>query len=165
VVGAAASCAGLATYADPAQGAVTISASRPRLVVLARVLKPATAIAPGDRVNRALTLTARGRGFRRLLLTVKTKNASLLTGRDAGLRLSIRRCTRRWVRRRSAYACPGRASVVLRPTPVVGRRRLAHAAIGRGKKMFLLLTLAMPAAAGNEFQNQTSTLVYRFTGS
>jgi spore coat-associated protein N len=167
VVGAAASCAGLSTYADPAsaRAAVAISAARPRLVVLGRVLDPAKSVAPGDRVNRALTLTARGRGFRRLVLTVKTKKASRLTGRDGGLRLTIRRCTKRWARSQSGYACPGRTSTVLKTVPVVGRRRLAHGAVRRGKKLFLLVTLVLPSAAGNEFQNQTSTLVYRFTGS
>jgi hypothetical protein len=165
VVGAAASCAGLATYADPARGAVAISATRPRLVVLGRALEPARAIAPGDRVDRTLTLTARGRGFRRLVLAVKTKNASALTLRDAGLQLSITRCTKRWARSRSGYACRGSRDVVLKPVPVLGRRRLAHASLGRGKRLFLLVTVALPSAAGNEFQNQTSTLVYRFTAS
>jgi hypothetical protein len=167
VVGAAASCAGLATYADPeaAQGAVAIRQGRPRLVAVARVLAPAKAVAPGDRVSRTLTLTARGHGFRRLALAVTTKKASLLTGRQAGLRLSITRCTKPWVRGRSGYACRGRASVVLKPAPVAGRRRLVHASVARGKKLFLLLTLALPSSAGNDFQNQTSTLAYRFTGS
>ena len=54
---------------------------------------------------------------------------------------------------------------MLKTGPVVGRRRLAHASVRRGKRMFLLVTLVLPSGAGNEFQNQTSTLVYRFTGS
>jgi hypothetical protein len=166
VVGAAASCAGLATYADPvaARGAVVIRSSRPELVTLGRVLQPASTIAPGDRVSRTLTLTARGRGFRRLELNVSAKQASLLTRRAEGLRLTISRCTKRWRRARLGYACRGKARLIFKPVPVLGRRRLSRTSVKRGQKLFLLLTLALPAEAGNAVQNQTSTLVYRFTG-
>jgi hypothetical protein len=166
VVGAAASCAGLATYADPlsARGAIAIRASRPKLVAMARVLVPATTIAPGDRVSRTLALKARGHSFRRLTLTVTTKKASLLTDRTLGLRLKVSRCGKQWRRNRSGYACRSRVHMVLKPGPVLGRRKLAHASIKRGKKLFLLLTLTLPASADDTFQRQTSTLVYRFSG-
>jgi hypothetical protein len=164
VVGAAASCAGLATYADPlaARGAIAIRSSRPALVAMGRVLQPARAIAPGDRVSRTLVLAARGRRVRQLTLAVTTKRASLLTDRAEGLRLTISRCARRWHRGRSGYACRGRARVILKPVPVLGRRKLPHASIRRGKKLFLLLTLTLAAGADNTFEHQKSTLVYRF---
>jgi hypothetical protein len=166
VVGAAASCAGLATYADPVsvRGATAIHSSRPHLVAMTRVLQPISTIAPGDRVSRTLTLHARGRGFRRLRLTVKSKGVSMLTDRAQGLRLTISRCAKRWRTRRSGYTCRGKAKLVLKPGPVLGRRKLSRASIKRGKKLFLLLTLVLPADAGNTFQHQRSTLVYRFVG-
>jgi spore coat-associated protein N len=165
VLGAAASCAGLGTYADPlaARGATAIRSSRPQLVAMARVLQPAMTIAPGDRVSRTLVLRARGRGFRRLTLTVTTKRGSLLTDRAQGLRLTISRCARQWRRWRSGYTCRGRARVILKPAPVLGRRKLTHASIRRGRKLFLLLKLTLPANADNTLQNQSSTFVYRFT--
>jgi hypothetical protein len=165
-VGAASSCAGFATFADPvaARGTIAIRPDRPRLVAVARVLQQATAIAPGDGVSRTLVLTARGRGFRRLTLSVTTKRASLLAGRAQGLRLTISRCAKQWRRGRSGYRCRGRARVIVKPVPVLGRRTLAGASVRRDKKLFLLLTLTLPKSAGNAFQKQTSTLVYRFTG-
>ena len=167
VVGAAASCAGLATYADPvpARGALAIRSSRPQLVAVGRVLKSATTIAPGDRVSRTLLLRARGRRVRRLTLTVRAKEASLLTNRARGLRLTISRCAKKWRRRGSGYTCRGKAQVILKPSPVLGSRKLPRSSIRRGKKLFLLLRLTLPANAGNTFQNQTSTLVYRFIAS
>ena len=165
VLGAAASCAGLSTFADPvaARATITIRSNHPRLIALGRVLQPARMMAPGDRVSRRLTLIARGRGFRRLRLSVTAREASLLTDRAQGLRLTISRCARQWHHERTGYSCRGRARAILKPIPVLGRRRLAGASIRRGRKLFLLLTLSLPAAADNTFQNQTSTLVYRFT--
>jgi hypothetical protein len=166
VLGAAASCAGLGTFADPASARGTLSigaGTRPHLIALARVLQPAT-VAPGDKVSRTLVLTARGRGFRRLSLTVTARGASLLTNRATGLRLSITRCAEKWRRGGGRYLCRGKAKVVLKPMPVLGRKKLASASIKRGKKLFLLLTLALPAGGGNEFQHKQSTLTYKFTG-
>ena len=164
VLGAAASCAGLSTFADPvaARATITIRSSRPQLVALGHVLDPARTIAPGDRISRTLILTARGRSFRRLALSVKAKETSLLTDRAEGLRLTIRRCAKRWDRRKSGYTCRGKARVILKPAPVLGRRVLSGVSIKRGRKLFLLLTVTLPAAADNTFQHQTSTLVYRF---
>jgi hypothetical protein len=165
VLGAAASCAGLGTFADSASARGTWSidtASRPRLVVSSRGLQPATTVAAGDRVSRTLVLTARGRGFHRLDLSVTAKKASLLTNRASGLRLSITRCGTQWRRSKGRYMCRRKAKVVSKAAPVLGRRKLA-ASIKRGKKLFLLLTLTLPAGDGNELQQQRSTLVYRFT--
>ena len=121
-------------------------------------------MAPGDRVSRRLTLAARGRGFRRLTLRVTARKASLLSSR-AGLRLTITRCARQWRRGGSGYTCRGKAKVILKPVLVLGHRKLTGTSIRRGKKLYLLLTVTLPAAADNTFQNQTSTLVYRFIAS
>jgi hypothetical protein len=167
VLGAAASCAGLGTFADPASARGTLSigtGARAHLIALARVLQPATKVAPGDRVSRAVTLTARGRSFRRLDLKITAKNASLLMNRATGLRVSISRCAKQWRRTGERYLCRGKAKIVLKPVPVLGSRRLPAASIKRGKKLFLLVTLTFPAGAGNEFQHQQSTLTYKFTG-
>jgi len=166
VLGAAASCAGLGTFADPASAKVplTIHVGRPQLAAVTRVLQPAALVAPGDRINRTLVLTARGHGFRRLDLTVTAKRASLLTDKASGLRLSISRCPKQWRRGSGRYLCGSKAKVVLKPVPVLGRRKLPAASIKRGNKLFLLLTLTLPAASGNQLQNQQSTLAYKFTG-
>jgi hypothetical protein len=167
VLGAAASCAGLSTFADPAsaRGTVAIDVrAAPKLVALARVLQPTTTLAAGDRINRTLVLTARGRSFHLLDLKVTTKQASLLTDRALGLRLSIARCAKKWRGGGGRYICRGKAKVVLKPVPVLGHRKLAAASIKRGKKLFLLLTLSLPGTAGNELERQQSTLVYKFTG-
>ena len=166
VLGAAASCAGLGTFADPASARGTLSiegGARPHLIALARVLQPATTVAPGDRVSRTLTLTARGRSFRRLDLKITAKGAPLLMNRATGLRVSISRCARQWRRAGGRYLCRGKAKIVLKPVPVLGHRKLPAASIKRGKKLFLLVTLTLPAGAGNELQHQQSRLVYRFT--
>jgi hypothetical protein len=109
-------------------------------------------------------LTARGRGFRRLDLAVTAKQASLLTDKASGLRLSISRCAKQWRRGAGRYLCRGKAKIVLKAVPVLGKRKLAAASIKRGKKLFLLLTLTLPASAGNQLQQQRSTLVYKFIG-
>ena len=165
VLGAAASCSGLATFADPvaAPAGLHIDSRPPRAVAVARVLRTATAIAPGDRVSRPLVLKARGRGIRRLRLAVRAKPRTLLTARAQGLRLTIRRCPGKWQRKGSSYTCRGRTKTVLRGSPVLGRHRLAHVATKRGKRLFLLLTLTLPASADNTFQHQRTKLVYTFT--
>jgi len=167
VLGAAASCSGRATFTDAvaAPTALRIDASaRPRLIVLAPVLQPATAVAPGDRISRALVLTARRRGFKRLSLTVEAKKASLLTDRAQGFRLAIARCAKQWRRTGTRYTCRGETKVVLTPSPALGRRRLVRVSLRRGKRLYLLLTLTLPGGAGNSLQGLKTTLVYRFTG-
>jgi hypothetical protein len=165
VLGAAASCSGLATFADPvaASASLHVDSRRPRAVAVNRVLRIATAIAPGDRVSRTLVLKASGRKIRRLRLAVRARPPSLLTARAQGLRLTVRRCPRKWSRKGSGYSCSGRTRTVLGLSPVLGRHKLAHVATRRGKRLFLLLTLTLPKNAGNTFQHERTKLVYTFT--
>jgi hypothetical protein len=146
--------AGLAT------GAERIDNRRPsgRVRVVGAKLRPASALAAGDRVQRVLELKTGGRRGARLIVTAR--RASPLTDPKLGMRLKIERCPKAWRAKSKVFTCPARATVSLPDGPAVGIHKLRKLS-GKGKN-HLRLTLAIPQAASNALQGQSAALVYSF---
>jgi len=180
VLGAAASIAGLGTFATftsstsashtVASGTVTIAlgatgASTNRLNI------GASAIAPGDTLQRSVDLINQGSlDLASVTLTTSATTSSLLdTDTTNGLQMVIDKCSAAWTESGPpyAYTCGGTTSSVLASRAVIGST-LALANLGSltaGATDHLRVTLALPGTAGNTLQNQSSTISYTFNGT
>jgi predicted ribosomally synthesized peptide with SipW-like signal peptide len=182
VVSAAASIAGLGTYAtftsstsasqSVSSGTVTIAlgatgASTNRLTV------GASNIAPGDSIQRSVDLINQGSiDLASITLTTSATASSLLdTDAADGLQMVIDKCSVPWTEGGTApaytYTCSGTISTVLASRAVIGSN-LSLSNLGsltNGTTDHLRVTLSFPSAAPNSFQNQSSTIQYTFTGT
>ena len=180
LLGAAASIAGLGTFATftsttsanhtVASGTVTIAlgatgASTNRLTV------GATAIAPGDTLQRSVDLINQGSlDLASITLTTTASPTSLLdSDGTSGLQMVIDKCSVAWTESGPpyTYTCSGSTSSVLTTRAVIGSglaltnlTSLTSAATDH-----LRVTLTFPSGAGNTFQNLSSTITYAFTGT
>ena len=182
IVAAAASIAGLGTYAtftsstsasqSVSSGTVTIAlgatgAATNRLTV------GASNIAPGDTIQRSVDLLNSGSiDLSGITLTTSASPSSLLdTDATNGLQMSIDRCSNAWTEGGTApaytYTCSGSTSTVLASRSVVGSNLTLSnlTALTNGVTDHLRVTLSFPSAAPNSFQNQSSTIQYTFTGT
>ena len=180
VLGAAASIAGLGTYATwtsttsqshtIATGTVTISlgatgASTNRLNI------GASGLVPGDTIQRSVDLTNSGSiDLASVTLTTTASPSSLLdTDATNGLQMVIDKCSQAWTEAGPpyTYTCGGTTSSVLASRAVIGSNLALSnlSALTAGSTDHLRVTLSLPSAAGNTFQNQSSTLTYAFTGT
>ena len=180
LLGAAASIAGLGTFATftsttsanhtVASGTVTIAlgatgASTNRLTV------GATALAPGDTMQRSVDLINQGSiDLASITLTTTASPTSLLdTDATNGLQMVIDKCSVAWTESGPpyTYTCSGSTSAVLATRAVIGST-LALTNLGSltsGVTDHLRVTLTFPSGAGNTFQNLSSTITYAFTGT
>jgi predicted ribosomally synthesized peptide with SipW-like signal peptide len=181
-VATAASLAGLGTYASftstasqshsVTTGTVTIAlgatgASTNRLNV------NATSVAPGDTIQRSFDLTNSGSlDLASITLTTTATTSSLLdTDATNGLQMVIDRCSAAWTESGSSpaftYSCSGSTSTVVASRAVIGSNlSLSNlTATTNGATDHLRLTLSLPSAADNTFQNKSSTISYAFTGT
>jgi spore coat-associated protein N len=180
LLGAAASIAGLGTFATftsttsanhtVASGTVTIAlgatgAPTNRLTV------DATALAPGDTIQRSVDLINQGSlDLASITLTTSASPTSLLDSDSAnGLQMVIDRCSVAWTESGPpyTYTCSGSTSSVLASRPVIGSN-LALSNLGSlisAATDHLRVTLTFPSGAGNSLQNQSSTITYTFTGT
>jgi spore coat-associated protein N len=180
VLGAAASIAGLGTFATftsttsanhtVASGTVTIAlgatgASTNRLNV------NATAIAPGDTIQRSVDLINQGTlDLASVTLTTTASPSSLLDSDTSnGLQMVIDKCSVAWTESGPpyTYACSGSTSSVLASRPVLGSTLTLSnlTSLTAGATDHLRVTLTFPSGAGNSLQNQSSTITYSFTGT
>jgi spore coat-associated protein N len=180
VLGAAAGIAGLGTFATftsttsashtVASGTVTIGlgatgASTNRLNV------NATAIAPGDTIQRSVDLINQGTlDLASVTLTTTASPSSLLdTDATNGLQMVIDRCSAAWTESGPpyTYTCSGSTSTALASRAVIGSNlSLSNlTATTAGNTDHLRVTLTFPSGAGNTLQNQSSTISYAFTGT
>jgi spore coat-associated protein N len=180
ILGAAASIAGLGTYATftsstsqshtISSGTVTIAlgatgASTNRLNI------GASALAPGDTIQRSADLTNSGSlDLASVTLTTTASPSSLLdTDTTNGLQMVIDKCSQAWTESGPpyTYTCGGTTSTVLASRAVIGSS-LALSNLGSttaGATDHLRVTLTLPSGAGNTLQNQSSTISYAFTGT
>lgn len=180
VLGAAASIAGLGTFATftsttsanhtVASGTVTIAlgatgASTNRLNI------GASALAPGDTIQRSVDLINQGSlDLASTTLTTSASPSSLLdTDSTNGLQMAIDKCSVAWTESGPpyTYTCSGSTSSVLASRAVIGGT-LALSNLGSlisGATDHLRVTLTFPSGAGNTLQNQSSTVTYAFTGT
>jgi spore coat-associated protein N len=135
-----------------------------------RVTIPATAVAPGDTVERAVDLQTGGSVAAAAAALTTTATTSSLLDSDAGdgLKLVVDRCSEGWTESEPApgvytYSCAGTASTVLASTPViVSDAALADIDLDGGVN-HLRVTLTLPVSAGNEFQGLSSVVEYTFS--
>jgi predicted ribosomally synthesized peptide with SipW-like signal peptide len=180
ILGAAASIAGLGTYATftsttsqshtIASGTVTIAlgstgASTNRLNI------GASGLAPGDTIQRSVDLINSGTlDLASITLTTTASPSSLLdTDTTNGLQMVIDKCSVAWTESGPpyTYTCGGTTSSVLASRAVIGSG-LSLSNLGAttaGATDHLRVTLTLPSGAGNTLQNQSSTITYAFTGT
>jgi spore coat-associated protein N len=180
VLGAAASIAGLGTYATftsttseshaISSGTVTIAlgatgASTNRLNI------GASGVAPGDTIQRSVDLTNSGSlDLASVTLTTTASPSSLLdTDAANGLQMVIDKCSVAWTESGPpyTYTCGGSTSSVVASRAVIGSN-IALSNLGAttaGATDHLRVTLTLPSGAGNTLQNQSSTISYAFTGT
>jgi spore coat-associated protein N len=180
VLGAAASIAGLATFAtftSSTSASHTISSGTVTIALGAtgastnRLNIGASAIAPGDTIQRSVDLTNSGSlDLASVTLTTSASPSSLLdTDASNGLQMVIDRCSQAWTESGPpyTYTCSGTTSLVLASRAVIGSN-LALSNLGSttaGATDHLRVTLTLPSGAGNTLQNQSSTITYTFTGT
>jgi predicted ribosomally synthesized peptide with SipW-like signal peptide len=180
LLGAAASIAGLGTYAtftSSTSASHTVSSGTVTIALGAtgaptnRLNIGASAIAPGDTLQRSVDLINQGSlDLASITLTTAATASSLLdTDATNGLQMVIDKCSVAWTEAGPpyTYTCSGSTSTVLASRAVVGSG-LALSNLGSltaGATDHLRVTLTLPGAAGNTFQSQSSTISYTFNGT
>ena len=180
ILGAAASISGLGTFATftsstsashtVSSGTVTIAlgatgASTNRLTV------DATAIAPGDTIQRSVDLINQGTlNLASVTLTTAATTSSVLdTDATNGLQIVVDKCSAAWTESGPpyTYTCSGSTSSVLTTRAVIqsGVALSNLNSLTAGSTDHLRVTLTLPSGAGNSFQNKSSTIQYTFTGT
>ena len=183
IVGVTASVAGLGTFAtftSSTSASQSISTGTVTIALGAagpanRLTVNATAVAPGDTMQRAFNLANTGTidlAAAPTLTTTASPSSLLDTDTTDGLQMTLDRCDVPWTESGSApaytYTCSGTTSAVLASRPVIGAAlalsNLSDLATA-GTTAHLRLTLSLPTPAGNTFQGLSSTLTYTFTGT
>ena len=180
VLGAAASIAGLGTYATwtsttsenhtISSGTVTITLGATGAATN-RLNVGASALAPGDTIQRSVDLTNSGSiDLAGVTLTTTASPSSLLdTDATNGLQMVVDKCSVAWTEAGPpyTYTCSGSTSSVLASRAVIGSN-LSLSNLGvtaPGATDHLRVTLTLPSGAPNTLQNQSSTITYAFTGT
>jgi predicted ribosomally synthesized peptide with SipW-like signal peptide len=180
VLSAAASIAGLGTFAtftSTTSASHTISSGTVTIGLGAtgaatnRLNVNATAIAPGDTIQRSVDLINQGTlDLASITLTTTATTSSLLdTDTTNGLQMAIDKCSVAWTESGPpyTYTCSGSTSTVLASRAVIGSN-LSLSNLGSltaGATDHLRVTLTFPSGAPNSLQNQSSTISYAFTGT
>jgi predicted ribosomally synthesized peptide with SipW-like signal peptide len=133
----------------------------------------ATAIAPGDTMQRSVDLSNTGTVDLAsvTLTTTATASSALDTDATNGLQMTIDQCSQAWtesgVSPAFTYTCGGSTSSVLASRAIIGSGvSLSNmSSVTPGSTDHLRVTLSFPSAAGNSFQGLSSTISYSFTGT
>src|SRR5881394_687637 len=181
VLGATASIAGLGTFAtftSSTSASHTVSSGTVTIALGAtggstnRLNVDATAIAPGDTIQRSVDLINQGTlDLASVTLTTQATTSSLLdTDTTNGLQMVIDKCSQAWTEAGPpyTYTCGGTTSSVVASRAVIGNN-IAMSNVSdlltNGTTDHLLMTLSLPSGAGNSLQGLSSTLTYTFTGT
>jgi predicted ribosomally synthesized peptide with SipW-like signal peptide len=180
ILGAAASIAGLGTYATftsstsqshaISSGTVTIALGATGAATN-RLNIGATALAPGDTIQRSVDLTNSGSlDLASVTLTTTASPSSLLdTDATNGLQMVIDKCSVAWTESGPpyTYTCGGSTTSLVASRAVIGSGISlgSLAALTAGGTDHMRVTLTLPSGAGNTLQNQSSTISYAFTGT
>ncbi|MFH5878572.1 TasA family protein [Arthrobacter sp. NA-172] len=183
LVGTAAGVAGLGTY-----GAFTSSTSASNTVASGivnialgasgttnRLSVAAAGLVPGDTVQRVATLSnaAGNQSLSAITLTTSALPTSKLdTDASNGLQMVIDNCSVPWTESGTApaytYTCTGGTTTSVLASRAVTGSNLALAnlaSVAPNATDNLRVTLTLPAAADNTFQNLSSTVAFNFTGA
>ena len=184
VIAAAASIAGLGTFAtftSSTNATHTVSSGTVTVALGAagaanRLTVNATAVAPGDTIQRAFDLSNSGSidlASAPTLTTTASPTSLLDTDATNGLQMVIDKCSVAWTESGTApaytYTCGGTSSSVLASRAVIGSAvalsNVTDLVSANSGPDHLRLTLTLPSGAGNTFQNLSSTLTYTFNGT
>jgi predicted ribosomally synthesized peptide with SipW-like signal peptide len=181
-VGTAAALAGAGTWAtftsaanadqSVSTGTVVIELGAPGTAAN-RLTVNATAVAPGDTIQRAVNLSNTGSlALGSLSLSTAATTSSILdTDTTDGLQMAIDRCSVAWTESGTApaynYACSGTTTSVVASRPVIGANlAMSNLTVtAPGTTDHLRVTVSLPSAAGNSFQGKSSTISYTFTAT
>jgi hypothetical protein len=178
VLGAAVAVAGLGTFgsftdsttpiaAEVATGTVSIDVTQQG----ATIPVTTSGFLAGDSMSRAVDLVNDGSAaLSRVSLASTAADPSILTT-DAtnGLQLAVASCSVAWTQSGPAsaptYSCGGGVTNLYSGRAVMDSALPGLASLSAGGVDHLLLTVSLPASAGNGFQGQSSTLGLTFTGA
>lgn len=135
-----------------------------------RLSVAATNVAPGDTMQRAVTLTNTGSidmAAGSVALTSTASPSSLLDSGANGLTMVIDKCSVAWTEAGPpyTYTCSGTTTSVLTTGSVLRSAvALSNIVTTAGTPNYLRVTLTLPSAADNAYQGLTSTINYLFVG-
>jgi spore coat-associated protein N len=180
VIGAAASIAGLGTYATwtsstPAQNQ-TVSAGTVQIALGStnRLTTNATGLVPGDVVERAVDLNGPASGVTGIgsISLGVTVGASTLLDSDTtnGLHINVDSCPSAWTESGTApaytYSCSGSVTSLVSNQPVIGNFNLPSLnSMNVGGVDHLKVKLTLPASAPTTMMGLSDTLSYVFTAT
>jgi len=180
VLGVAASIAGLGTFASftsSTSASQSISSGTVSIALGAsgpanRLSVAASNLVPGDTVQRAVDLTSNSSDpLGSVSLQTSAAPGNALTTDPNGLTVKVDKCSVAWTESGVApaytYTCGGTTTSILAATAAGGTASLSSlAALSSGSSTdHLLVTLALPSAAGNSLQGLSTTITYSFTGT
>jgi hypothetical protein len=179
-VGGAAAVSGLGTFGtftSTTSASAAVSSGTVQIALGAagganRLSVGASGLVPGDTVQRAVDLSVSGdQALSAVALTTTASPSSVLdTDATDGLQMVIDACSVPWTESGTApaytYSCSGTTTGVVATRAVIGSN-LALPGVGLNPTdvSHLRVTLALPTAAGNAFQGQSSTVNFSFTGT
>ena len=183
IVGAAAAVAGLGTFGTFTDSTTPLNATV-NTGTLSINLTPANdtgslsitaaGFVPGDSISRSVNLVNDGSAaFSSLSLVGASTGAAnaLTTDGTNGLKLSVQSCSVAWTKTTAAngaaqYSCSGTTKPLVDKAPAVGNNTLpTPASLTSGGTDHLVVTLALPTSAGNEFQGLSSAVALTFSGT
>lgn len=180
VLGVAASVAGLGTFASftsSTSASQSISSGTVSIALGAsgpanRLSVAATNLVPGDTVQRAVDLTSSSSDpLGSVTLQTSASPGNALTTDSNGLTVKVDKCSVAWTESGTApaytYTCSGTTTSILAASPAGNTSTLSSlAALSSGSSTdHLLVTLALPTAAGNSLQGLSTTITYSFNGT
>jgi spore coat-associated protein N len=180
VLGVAASIAGLGTFASftsSTSASQSISSGTVSIALGAsgpanRLAVAATNLVPGDTVQRAVDLTSNSSDpLGSVSLQTSASPSNALTTDPNGLTVKVDKCSVAWTESGTApaytYTCSGTTTSILAATAAGSTSNLPSlAALTSGSSTdHLVVTLALPSAAGNTLQGLSTTITYSFTGT
>jgi predicted ribosomally synthesized peptide with SipW-like signal peptide len=180
VLGVAASVAGLGTFASftsSTSASQSISSGTVSIALGAsgpanRLSVAASNLVPGDTVQRAVDLTSNSSDpLGSVTLQTSASPSNALTTDPNGLTVKVDKCSVAWTESGVApaytYTCGGTTTSILAASAAGGTSALASlAALSSGTSTdHLLVTLALPSAAGNSLQGLSTTITYSFNGT
>ena len=181
LLGAAASVAGLTTYAtftDSDSASQSISSGTVDIALGTagspdnRLTIATTGIHPGDTMQRAVKIsnTSSTTMGSITLTTSATTSSPLDSDPTNGLQMVIDKCPTAWTESGSSpaftYTCSGTPSAVVATRAIIGSNlTLTGVGLTPGSADYLRVTLTLPTSADNTFQGKTSVIQYSFTGT
>lgn len=184
IVGAAAAVAGMGTFGTftdstaPLNASVntgTLSINLTPANDTAALAMSATNMVPGDSLARSVDLVNDGTAAFSSLSLISTASASNVLSTDLtnGLKLGVESCSVTWTKTTAAngaavYTCTGGTKTTKLPTaPAVQANGVlaTPASVNAGGVDHLVVTLSLPADAGNNFQGLTNSVAVSFSGA